>query len=151
MKTLLFSGLAVALVAGTLCVYVYQSSRPKRVWVEYSEKTQDQNPMRTEDLEVVDKDSELLAEERLGWLIASNKDCIILTHDKKKADLLVSISVIRYINGGETFGRAALSITKRNGDVFLIETFYQDRNSAEDIAQQPVSKVWDALCQAASH
>jgi hypothetical protein len=137
----LFFGIAATLVASTLGLYVYQSTRPRRVWVEYSEKYQDKNPMRTEDYERVDKENQLFAEERLGRLIASNKDCIILTRDKQKADLLVSISVIRYIGGGDTFGEAKLSITKHNGDVLLTDTFYQDRNSAEDIARQPISKV----------
>ncbi len=150
MKTLLLCALAVALVAATLGLYVYQSTRPKRVWVEYSEKYQDKNPTRTQDYEWVDKDNILFAEERLGSLIASSKECILLTRDKRKADLLVSISVIRYLNGGSTLGEAMLSITKRNGVVLLIDTFYQNRNSAEDIAQQPISKMWGTLCQGAS-
>lgn len=148
-KTLLFFGVAAGLVAGLLGLYVYQSGKPKRVWVEYSEEYQDKNPKRIEDYKWADKDNASFAEERLASLVTSNKDCIVLTRDKRKADLLVSVSVIRYVNGGDTFGEAKLSITKRNGDVLLIDTFYQDRNSAEDIAQQPISKVWGTLCQTA--
>ncbi len=44
-----------------------------------------------------------------------------------------------------------LSITKRNGDVVLVDGFYQDRNSTDDIAQQPIAKTWEVLCSKSAH
>ena len=55
------------------------------------------------------------------------------------------------INGGDNFGEASLTMTSRNADVVLVTSFYQDRRSREDIAQQPVTKVWQTLCEASSH
>lgn len=145
--------LGVAVLVSTAArLYLYRTAMPDRVWVEYSEKYQDRDPRRTQDYESVDKDNELFAEERLGWLMASNKDCIVLTRDKRRADVLVSISVIRYINGGDAFGEAHLSIARNDGDVLLVETFHQgrNRNAGEDIAQQPIIKTWNTLCETAS-
>jgi hypothetical protein len=54
---------------------------------------------------------------------------MVLTHDKQRADYIVSISVIRVpVNAPPgIFGEASLSVAKRNGDVVLVENFYQDR------------------------
>ena len=137
--------IAMVAVAASLYVLLHERQRPRRVWVIYSEKYQDADPLREKDYEQ-DADDNLFAEERLSWQISEDKTCMVLTHDKQKADYVVRISVVRYLSGGNTFGRADLSITKRNGDVILVESFYQDRKSAEDIAQQPITRTWGVLC-----
>jgi hypothetical protein len=119
-------------------LYLYREAhRPKRVWVSYLEKYEGDER---------DTDNRVFGEERLGWRISENKGCMVLTHDRKKADYVVSISVIRGINA-EIFGEASLSIAKGNGEVVTTESFYQDHKSAEDIGQQPITKTWEVLCQ----
>jgi hypothetical protein len=49
---------------------------------------------------------------------------------------------------GQNLGEATLSVVKANGDVVLVDQFYQDARSAEDIAQQPITAAWSALCKA---
>ncbi len=147
-KALVLGGLAVSLAIAVTAVYVYRvfeapekqtrEMRPKRVWVEYSEK------YKQDDYEKP-ADDPLLAEQRLQWLISENKGCIVLTRNRARADYLVSISVTRNI-GGATFGDASLSITDKNGDVVVAESFYQDRDSREDIATMPISATWRHLC-----
>ena len=134
----LFIGLAVVFVVALASVYLYREAHgPKRVFVSYLEKCEGEER---------DTNNTVFAEERLGWRISENKGCIVLTHDRKKADYLVSISVIRGINS-QIFGQDSLSITKRNGDVVLADSFYQDLKSAEDIGQQPITRTWELLCQ----
>jgi hypothetical protein len=138
LRGLLFTGMAVVFVVAFTSVYLYhEAHRPKRVWVSYLEKF---------DGDEQDKNDTVFAEARLGWLISHDKGCMVLTHDKKRADYAVNISVIRGI-ASEIFGKASLSITKSNGDVVTAEDFYQDRKSTEDIGMQPITKTWEVLCQ----
>lgn len=118
---------------------------PKRVWVSYMEKYGDEGQ---------EKDRRLFAEERLGWRISQDKNCMLLTHDRQTADYVADISVVRgldiYTGGGReerVFGTAILSITKQNGEVVLTDSFYQNLKSKEDIGQQPITGMWDALCR----
>ena len=148
MKKTLLGGLLIVGVAGMMAVYYYWrvSREPKRVWVEFSEKYQDRDPRRTQDYERVDKDSRLFAEERLARQISERPGCMVLTRHKNKADYVVTISVIRYLGGGETYGEASLTITERGGDVVLVDRFYQTRSSNEDIAEMPITEAWQAIC-----
>lgn len=146
MKKTLLLGIVVLVVGASVCFHLYREAhRPKRVWVAYSEKYQDADLMRKEDYEQ-DVNNKLFAEERLGWRIAGDSRCMVLTRDRQRADYIVSISVVRYINGGDTFGTASLSIAKRDGDIVLVDSFSQNFKSTEDIAQQPITKTWDVLC-----
>jgi hypothetical protein len=87
--------------------------------------------------------------------------CIVLTRNRQTADRLVSIAVTRFLDGGDRYGEAVASITKRDGDVVLTESFHQPCGavspSAEgkspswrpcdwDIGDQPVERVWQTLC-----
>ncbi len=141
MKKGLLLGILVLVVAASVCLYLYREAhRPKRVWVTFSEKYQDQDYEK-------DWGNNSFAEERLMWRISGNKGCMALTHDRQKADYVVSISVTRHPTDDlGTFGNANLSITKQNGDVVLADSLYQDLKSAEDIAQQPITEVWTLLC-----
>jgi hypothetical protein len=124
----------------------WQSNRLKRVSVSYEEKYEDKTIGRAEDYGHVEKDGAFYAEERLSELVAHNQNCMVLTHDGAKADYHLNISVIRFLGDPATYGEARLSITRPNGDVVLAEHFYQDRNSKEDIRQQPITRAWKDLC-----
>ena len=71
----------------------------------------------------------------------------MLTRDRQKANFVVSISVVRYV-GGNLYGTANLLFTKADGDVVLADTFYQDRDSRADMAQEPITASWETLCPA---
>jgi hypothetical protein len=84
--------------------------------------------------------------------MSGNPRCIVLTNNKDQANYIVEITVERHpadLSGD--FGDAMLSITKRNGDIVLINSFYQDPKSTEDIAQQPITKTWEVLCSKSTH
>ena len=121
---------------GLLYVWRQEAKRPRRVSVTYSEKWRSADDSKKE--WPTDND-EILVEQKL------NHACFVLTRNKARADYLVSIQVIRYM-GGDTFGEAKLNILNAHGDVVLAETFFQDRTSKEDIAQQPITETWNTLC-----
>src|SRR6266446_3610836 len=118
-------------------IYLYVESRmPKRVFLTRSQRYQDTDVKSKDD--TVEDDS-LNAEQRLSFLLSDKRQCIVLTHNKTNADYIVEITVERYPT--DAFGNyadATLSITKVNGDVVLVEGFYQNRASKDDIAQQPI-------------
>jgi hypothetical protein len=148
MKWLSVCIFAVIAIAGATAVYIARSANPpepKRVWVQYFEK------YRSGDRESPASDIELFAEKRLGVLIDAHKGCIVLTRERQKADFVANISVIRYGGGGDLYGTASLLITKANGDVVLAEGLYQGRDFTADIAQQPITRVWETLCPAPPH
>jgi hypothetical protein len=120
---------------------------PKSVWISYSEKYHDAGPARTEDYEADHTGEGLFAEERLMWRIKEHPGCVVLTHDRQHADFIVSISVVRFLGGGNVFGEASLYIQRAKGDVVAAERFYQGPESREDIAQQPVTTLWETLCE----
>lgn len=145
---LLGSILVVAALA--MGIYLYVESRmPKRVFLTRSQRFQETDVKSKDDL--IEDDS-LDAEQRLGFLLPNKPQCIVLTHNKMNADFIVEIMVERYAtNVLGNFADATLSITKANGDVVLVDSFYQNRSSKDDIAQQPISKTWEVLCGSSKH
>ena len=142
-KKILLVGLAVVLVALVVSFYFYeQEPKPKRVWLEYSDKyANSDRPV---------EDRKLYTEYELGQL-PSTKGCMVLTHNRQKADYVVSIAVIQYVDGGLFYSsEAILSITKGNGDVVLVDYLTQDSNSTEDVGQQAITKMREVLCPTAS-
>jgi hypothetical protein len=142
----------IILVIVAIGIYAYvENHAPQRVFLTHSQRFQNDYGVKSQD-DIVEDDS-LEAEQRLSWLMSGNSHCLVLTHDRKQANYVVEITVERHpaspISGH--FGDATVSITKRNGDVVLIDSFYQDRNSADDIAQQPITKVWEVLCSKSKH
>jgi hypothetical protein len=147
MKTVAWSALAVVCaVVITVVVCRWHPHRPKRVWVSYSEKYQDKTIGRKQEYEKVEEDRVPFAEEELSTLIANNKTCMVVTHDEKQADYRVNISVSRFMGDPSMYGEANLTIVRPNGDVFVEEHFFQDNQSKEDIARQPITRAWTALC-----
>ena len=140
-KKILLVGLAVVLVALVVSFYFYEQE-PKRVWLEYSDKyANSDRPV---------EDRKLYTEYELGQL-PSTKGCMVLTHNRQKADYVVSIAVIRYVDAGLFYSsEAILSITKGNGDVVLVDYLTQDSNSTEDVGQQAITKMREVLCPTAS-
>jgi hypothetical protein len=137
----------IILVAVAMGIYAYvENHAPRRVYLTRSQRYQKEYGVKSQD-DIVEDDT-LVAEQRLSWLMEGNPRCLILTHDRKQANYIVEITVERHpaepVSG--YFGHATLSITKRNGNVVLIDSFYQDRNSTDDIAQQPIMKTWNVLC-----
>jgi hypothetical protein len=129
-------------------VYLSQSGRsPKRVWVSYSEKYREANTGETYGSESEPDGNGLVAEQRLMWRIKEKPGCIVLSHDRKRADYVAAISVVRLEGGGDRYGEASLSIQEADGDVVAMDHFYQDAQSREDIAQQPVTALWKTLCE----
>lgn len=112
MKRIALLGFAVVSVLLGLAFYRWQSHRLKRVSVSYAEKYEDATIDRSKDTEFVRKESDLYAEEELSNLIAHDRGCLVLTHDSRKADYNLSISVVRYVGGGNIYGEATLSITR---------------------------------------
>jgi hypothetical protein len=140
--------LAIVIMAGGAYSIFRWMRSPKRVWVEYAERYENRlDASRQKDYVRVAEEEELFAEEQLGRRIRDNPRCMVLTRDRNKADYLVSITVIRYVGGGEIFGEATLSMSKRNGDVLTSERFFQTRTSVADIAQMPVSRTWQIICE----
>jgi len=121
---------------GLIFAWKQESRRPRRVFVTYAEKYRSADDSTKE---WPTENNEIFAEERL------NHAWFVWTRNKPKADYLVSIQVIRYM-GGDTFGEAKLNILNAHGDVILAETFFQDRTSKEDIAQQRITETWRTLC-----
>jgi hypothetical protein len=131
--------------------------RPLRVWVEASETYKNVNP-RSEVFEKKTPGAVKDVEQTLQRDIGFSPGCIVLTRNKQTADRLVSISVSRYLDGGDVAGDADVVIAKRNGDILLTESFRQSSNPRdcpdsdfsllchEDIGDQPVEKVWQTLC-----
>lgn len=72
---------------------------------------------------------------------------MLVTHDEKHADYRIEIVVSRFVGDPATYGQADLTIIGQNGDVVDSERFYQDRNSKDDIAQQPIKQAWEVLCK----
>jgi hypothetical protein len=138
-----FSLLALLVTAAGLYLW-REVKRPKRVWVAYSEK---ERVREGETEELPSGETAIFAQQRISWLMSSNTSCLALTNNKSRADYLVNISVIRY-RDGKVFGEATLSIVKANGDLVLVDQFHQDAKSAEDIAEQPITAAWSALCMA---
>jgi len=117
---------------------------PKRIWVSYLEKYGDDGQ---------EKDDRFFAEERLQGRISGNPSCMVLTHNRQSADYIADISVVRgidlYTGGGpqdRVFGAATLSVAKQDGDVVLVDSFFQNLKSKEDIGQQPITEVWEHFC-----
>jgi hypothetical protein len=138
-------------LAGVLAALFYRyvpgkDHSPKSVWISYSEKYRDADPARRQDYEEAKAGDGLFAEERLMWRIKEDTGCIVLTHDRRRADYIAAISVVRLIGGGNMYGEASLSIQKANGEVVTADHFYQNPKSQEDIAQQPVTALWQTLC-----
>lgn len=152
MRTLAWAVLAAvsaALVAALVTLWVcrwHDANRLKRVTVSYSEKYEDKTIGRKEDYVKVEEDRASFAEEELASLIDRNKSCMVLSHDAKHTDYGVNIAVSRFMGDPSTYGEATLSITRTNGDVVVTEHFYQDKNSHDDIAHQPIARAWDVLC-----
>lgn len=73
-----------------------EAKRPKRAWVAYSEK---ERTRVGETEEWPTGESEVFAQRRIGWLMSSNKSCLVLTGSRPRAHYLVNISVIRYREG----------------------------------------------------
>jgi hypothetical protein len=151
MKTLARAALvavSAALVAVLATLWVcrwHTAHRLKRVAVSYSEKYEDKTIGRKEDYEKVEEDRASYAEEQLSTMIARNKNCMVLSHDAEHSDYRVNISVSRFMGDPSTYGEATLSVMRTNGDVVVTEHFYQDKNT-DDIAQQPIKRAWDVLC-----
>ncbi len=135
--------IAVALIAAGVCRW---HPGLKRVSVFYSEKYEDKTIGRSQDYEKREGDRALFAEEKLSRMVANNKTCMVLTRDEKHADYHVNISVSRFMGDPSMYGEATLTITRANGDVVVAEHFYQDKQSKEDIARQPITRAWAALC-----
>ena len=130
------SVLACVATIGLIFVRIQESKRPRRVFITYAEK------YRTAGGPTTDRpteNNEVFAEERL------NHACFVLTRNKPKADYLVNIQVTRYMDG-DIFGEATLNIVNAHGEVVLAETFFQDKTSKEDIAQQPITETGHTLC-----
>ena len=152
MKTVGWVALSVVfavLVTVWLC-HRHLAHRVKRVWVSYSEKYEDRTIGRKQDFEKVEEDRALFAEEKLSDLVSQNKGCMVVTRDEKHADYRVNIAVSRFLGDPSTYGEASLTITKADGDIVLAEHFYQDKESKEDIASQPITRAWAVLCSAQS-
>jgi hypothetical protein len=111
---------------------------PAKGFVTYAEKYHSEDDS-TKDWPT--EDNEVFAEERLNW----SHPCFVLTRNKSKADYLVNIQVTRYV-GGKIFGEATLTILNAHGDVVAAETFFQNKTSKEDIAQQPITETGHTLC-----
>jgi hypothetical protein len=140
----------LVLIGIVMGAYVYSEKRtPKRVFLTRSQTFPEADVKSKHD--IVEDDS-LDAEQRLSSLMLGNPHCIGLTHNKQNANYTVEITVQRHptdLLGN--FADATLSITKSNGDVVLVESFYQDKNSKDDIAQQPITKTWEVLCSSSKH
>jgi hypothetical protein len=148
MKTVAWCVLSAACaVLITVLVCRWHPHRAKRVWVTYSEKYVNMTIGRTEDYEKVDADSALYGEEQLSNMVAHDKSCMVVTHDRKHADYQVEIAVSRFVGDPANYGKATLTITGGNGDVVDSERFYQDRRSQDDIAKQPIKQAWEVLCK----
>jgi hypothetical protein len=146
MKTFAWSVMAgVCAVLVTLWVCHWRPDTLKRVVVSYSEKYEDKTIGRKQDYEQVVDDA-LFAEEQLSYLVARDQTCMVLSRDGKHADYSVNISVTRSLGDPSIYGEATLTVTRANGDILVSEHFYQDKNSKEDIAHQPITKVWEVLC-----
>jgi hypothetical protein len=139
------------LIAATVGIYAYlEDHSPRRVFLTRSQRYQNDYSVKSQD-DIVEDDT-LDAEQRLSWRILGNPRCIVLTKNRGQANYIVEITVERHpadLLGH--FGDAMLSITKRNGDIVLINSFYQDQKSTEDIAQQPITKTWEFLCPKSEH
>jgi hypothetical protein len=75
--------------------------------------------------------------------------CVVVTRDKQRADYFVTITIHRYLQR-DLFGNwadAELSISKPNGDVALLESFFQNERSIADIGQMPVDRTGEFLCK----
>jgi len=125
---------------GLTFAWKQESKRQRRVFVTYAEKY---NSADDSTKERPTENNEIFAEERL------NHACFVLTRNRPQADYLISIQVTRYMDG-DIFGEATLNILNAHGDVVLAETFFQDKTSKEDIAQQPITETRRTLCVPAS-
>jgi hypothetical protein len=141
----------IVLITVTVGIYAYvQNHAPQRVFLTRSQRYQNEYGVKSQD-DIVEDDT-LDAEQRLSFLMSGNPRCIVLTNNKDQANYIVEITVERHpANLLGHFADAMLSITKRNGDIVLIDSFYQDRKSTDDIAQQPITKVWEVLCSKSKH
>jgi len=119
----------------------------KRVSVSYSERYEDKAVGRSREYQKLEADRALFAEEEFSTLARTNKRCLVLTDDAKHADYRVNISVSKFVGDPSIYGEATLTITRANGDVLLAEHFYQDKQSKEDIARQPITRAWGVLCR----
>jgi hypothetical protein len=141
----------IILITVTIGIYAYEEKHaPQRVFLTRSQRYQNEYGVKSQD-DIVEDDS-LDAEQRLSFLMSGNPRCIVLTNNKNQANYIVEITVERHPTDllGH-FADAMLSITKRNGDIFLIGSFYQDSKSTDDIAQQPITKTWEVLCSKSTH
>jgi hypothetical protein len=141
----------IILIAVAMGIYAYvENHAPQRVFLTRSQRYQNEYGVKSQD-DIVEDDT-LDAEQRLSWLMSGNPRCIVLTNNKDQANYIVEITVERHpANLLGHFADAMLSITKRNGDFVLIDSFYQDRKSTDDIAQQPITKTWEVLCSKSTH
>lgn len=145
----LVTGILVVIVLA-IGIYLYLESRmPKRIFLTSSERFQ-ATDVKSKDDSV--EDDSLYAEQGLGNLLSNKPPCIVLTHNKRNADYVVEIMVEHYpANALGIFADATLSITKANGDVVLVQSFFQSHDSKDEITQRPVSKTWDILCGSSKH
>lgn len=148
MKAVAWVALAVAVLAlVAVGVCRWHPHWLKRVSVSYSEKYEDRTKGRSRDYQKLQEDRALFAEEELSALARNDKTCLVLTHDGKHADYHVNISVSRFVGDPSTYGESTLTITRANGDIIVAEHFYQDKQSKEDIARQPITRAWGVLCR----
>jgi hypothetical protein len=152
MKTLAWralTGVVAALMAVLATLWVcrwYGTKGLKRVTVSYSEKYEDKTIGRKTNYVKVEEDMASFAKEQLSSMIDRDKHCMVLSHDARNADYRVNIAVSRFMGDPSMYGEATLNILRPNGDVVVTEHFYQDKNSHEDIARQPITKTWEVLC-----
>jgi hypothetical protein len=141
----------IILVTVAAGIYFYvENHAPRRVFLTRSQRYQNDYGVKSQD-DIVEDDT-LDAEQRLSFLMAGIPRCIVLTKNKDQANYVVEITVERHPpNLMGQFANAMLSVTKRNGDIVLIESFYQDSKSTDDIAQQPITKTWEVLCSKPVH
>jgi hypothetical protein len=96
------------------------------------------------------EDDTLSTEE--GILVSMDAGVCVVTHNKTRADYLVTISVTRHGGDANRFGDAELSVERANGDVVVSETFSQYAHHSngrvdDDIAQQPLKALVNLLCK----
>jgi hypothetical protein len=128
-----------------------EATRPKRIWVRYSEKSISEANGDNYGTQIGEtEDLTLQTEEKLLMGFRARGDsCMVLTHDKATADYRATVSVTRTPGSVDNFGDAKLSVVRRNGDVVASKTFSQYRSFGEqdDIGEQPIKALANLLCK----
>ena len=135
--------LAVAFLAAVgFGVWRYLAQRKVRVFVAASSTTQQEDGLTSAG--DTREDETQAAEARL-----QEYPCIVITTDKQRADFIVNISIQRYsqqdLSGNWAY--ANLSVSKGTGEVVLMDSFSQNRDSTADIAQMPPDRAAQFLCK----